>query len=143
MTIFHSSHTSPTYQQSQSQSQVNQMELDLQSSLPQVEFTIIRSGIRFYATKCRGIPSPIVAKYFSQYRLIYWSAGYTLTQIESGIIVKDDIAFRVSYQGITRGEILAAVQQGNHMQQLALSFRSPKAEWNLPPVVIISPATTA
>lgn len=107
-------------------------------NLPNLEYAIMRNGIKHYAQCCAKIPRPIVVNYFSHYHLLYWSAGYTLQQIEAGLIVYDNTAYRVQYKGITRGRILELCQSGKSQYQLQISFREANPEWAIDPVVIIS-----
>lgn len=107
------------------------------------EYLTTRSGIRFYTEHCPRIPLPVVMKYFNRYyKLIYWSAEYIISSIEAGIIVRDDIQFKVAYKGITRGEILleCKLADGNPKRQFQLSFRVPDEKWNIPATVVISPS---
>ena len=102
------------------------------------ERMIIRNGIRFYTHNSFSIPYPVAYKYFKHYKKLYWSAQYIISQIEAGIIVRDDIAFIVQYhKNLTRGIILESAKQ-NENTQFSLSFRAPKDEWNVAPVVLIS-----
>lgn len=101
-----------------------------------VERTVIRNGIRFYVSKCKSIPYPVACKYLSYYKKLYWSGHHLLESIEAGMIVRDDIAFIVSYhKDLTRGKILH-----NKDAQYCISFRAAAPEWNIDPVVVISPA---
>lgn len=97
------------------------------------EFLIMRSGINLFTTKAFSIPYPVSAKYFSYYKLLYWTGQHLLESIEAGIICRDGIAFRVQFHGITRGQILSDPDA-----QYAISFRAPTSEWEIDPVVLIS-----
>jgi hypothetical protein len=104
-----------------------------------VEHRIMRNGIQSYTLNTFAIPYPIAYKYFSYYKLLYWSGYHVIESIEAGLIVRDDIAFKVQYnkeQGLTRGEIIRAPDM-----QYCLSFRSPDKQWHIDPVVIISQAS--
>lgn len=97
------------------------------------EFLVIRSGISFLSRTAFKLPYPVSCKYFSYYKLLYWTGSYTLESIEAGIIVRDGIAFRVHFHGTNRGSILAYPND-----QYALSFRAPNSEFDLDPIVLIS-----
>jgi hypothetical protein len=102
----------------------------------ETEFMIMRNGIRFYTSNTFHIPYPITYKYFSYYKLLYWSGAHILESIEAGLIVRDDIAFIVKYhKDLTRGKIL-----NEKDKQYVLSFREPEPKWSIDPIVIISVA---
>jgi hypothetical protein len=107
------------------------------SPLSNVERQVMRNGIRFFTSHVFAIPYPVAVANFSYYKLLYWSGHHTLESIEAGIIVRDDIAFIVRYhRDLTRGKILA-----NPDAQYAISFRAPRKDWNIDPIVLISEAT--
>jgi len=115
----------------------NQKEL-FESPYCEYDRMVIRNGIRFYTTQCISIPAPVTLKYFQYYKLFYHSASYIVEEIQAGIIEKDGIAFKVKYhKSLTRGKILWN-QQHNPFAQYRLSFRAPKSEYNIDPIVIIS-----
>jgi len=94
---------------------------------------LIKSGLRFYLANVFAIPAPIVDRYFSYYKLLYWTGHHTIDSIEAGMIVRDNIAFYVRYHNdLTRGAILR-----NPTAQYALSFRNPKPGFG-DPVVLVS-----
>jgi len=102
------------------------------------EQQIMRNGIKFYTHNTFHIPYPITYKYFSYYKLLYWSGAHILESIEAGMIVRDDIAFIVQYKdNLTRGKILK-----NKDIQYCLSFRKPEEQWCIDPIVIISEINT-
>lgn len=119
-----------------------QLTLNLQSRQPNIDHTIMRSGIRFYATKCFRIPSPIVHEYFDEYNLLYWSAKHTYHRIIEGFITIDSIKYKVVYNGMTRGTLLSMIQNDCGHMQVPISFRKPKPEWDLPAIAIIGIQST-
>lgn len=109
----------------------NQMEL-FQIPHDHADWLIIRSGIRQYSLHSFCIPAPIVQKYFSYYKLLFWSGTHILESIEAGMIVRDNISFYVHYHGsLTRGKI---VQKPD--SQYRLSFRKPLPGFGDPIVLI-------
>ena len=109
-----------------------------QTPLSNVDRLILRNGIRFYTINSFDIPYPVTYKYFKHYKKLYWSASYLLSQIEAGMIVRDDIAFIVQYhKSLTRGMILNEAKK-NENTQFILSFRAPQDQWNIDPIVLIS-----
>lgn len=102
----------------------------------EVERMIMRNGIKFYLYNTFRIPYPVTYKYFSEYRLLYWSGEYLLEQISVGMIERYCAVYQVIYHdGLTRGYIKA-----NPKEQYALSFRIVKSEWSFDPVVLIKKA---
>lgn len=115
-----------------------QLPLNLQSRQPNLDRTIMRSGIRFYTTQCFKIPEPIIEAEFTVYNLLYWSIKHTYHRIIEGMIEKDGIKYRVIYKNVTRGFLLQAINNDCGNMQVSLSFRKPKEEWDIPATVLIS-----
>ena len=70
---------------------------------------------------------------FSAYYLKYWNATYTLSQITEGTILDAGTEYLVLYGvGTSRGRLKASPES-----QVALSFRKPAPEFNLPAYVIV------
>lgn len=122
---------------------MKQLSLLLKSNQPNLDATIIRSGIRFYSQYCFKIPAPIVENYFSTYNLLYWSAKHTYHRIIEGFIIQDGIKYKVIYKGMNRGQLLSIIQNDCGAMQIPLSFRKPKPEYDLPAIVILGTCETA
>lgn len=120
-----------------------QYSLNLQSRQPNLDRTIMRSGIRFYTEHCFKIPAPIVESEFSVYNLLYWSIKHTYHRIIEGMIEYQGTRYRVIYKNITRGFLLQAINNDCGAMQVSLSFRKPKDEWDIIPTVIIAGVQTA
>lgn len=119
-----------------------QLRLHLKTNQPNIDYTIMRSGMRFYSTKVFNIPSPIVYEYFSTYNLLYWSAKHTYHRIIEGFITKDNMKYQVVFNGMTRGTLLSMIQNDCEHMQIPISFRAPNPEWNLPAIAMIGIPST-
>lgn len=65
------------------------------------------------------------------YCLLYWNPEYFYTQMIDGVVIKNDIRYLVIYHKCTPTEV-------RKRNQIALSFRAAKAEFNLPAYVLVS-----
>jgi hypothetical protein len=83
-----------------------------------------------------------VESYFDAYNLLYWSVKHTYHRIIEGYITIEDCKYQVVYNGITRGQLLAAIQNDCGHMQVPISFRKPKPEWNLPAIAMIGIPST-
>lgn len=88
-----------------------------------------RISARRIARSWFGIPNHIVAQYFQDYFLHYYSGKQVIELTSEGKFAGD---YTVYYHNTTRGEILA-----NPKERFACSFRIPKEELNLPAYVMI------
>lgn len=109
---------------------------------PLVQHSIDRNAIRFYSTKIFSL-SEEMKPYFNRYQLVYWSASYFITRTADteGRIYNahDKKWYYISYANPhIRARIISAMQSGDGMMQVALSFRSPNDEWKLAPICMVS-----
>ena len=73
-------------------------------------------------------------EHLSSYFLLYWDGLYFIRNCKEGIVEKDGIKYLVIYHKATsRGKILA-----NPSDKVALSFRNPKKEYNLPAYCLVT-----
>lgn len=71
---------------------------------------------------------------FDRYFLLYWSSTHFLDELRSGQITKDNLPYIVIYGcHSSRGRILHSSPES----QVAISFRKPKAEFNIPGYALV------
>lgn len=103
------------------------------------ESLLIKNGLRFYSFNCFSIPRSITSRFYSYYKLLYWSGDYLLHVIDNneGSIFRSGIEFRtVFHREVTRGYIMA-----HRGKQFAISFRAVDSKYELPSIALISAAT--
>jgi len=66
------------------------------------------------------------------YYLLYWEPHYFLSQIKEGTLTHNGKVFQVIYK---RGASPATIKS---KEQIKLSFRAPKAEFDLPSYVLVT-----
>lgn len=65
------------------------------------------------------------------YQLYYWNSAYFDERIVNGTIVKSGIPYLIQYHHCSPASL-------RHCNQVALSFRAAKPEYQLPPIVLVS-----
>jgi hypothetical protein len=70
-----------------------------------------------------------------EYYLLFWSAEYFLGRWKEGTIVRNGSIYHVCF---APGLSLAKLKQLDKSHQIALSFRTAAAEYNLPSYVFVS-----
>lgn len=75
--------------------------------------------------------------------ILYWSAKYLVSSIDNNrcyqpdSVYKEGRNYKVVYKDCTAEEV-AALASNDANAQVALSFRVPKHELNMPPIVLVS-----
>ena len=109
---------------------------------PHITYTSTRNGVKFYSERIFSLSAPI-QQYFEQYFLLYWKSDWFIQQSKNkegilpiyhgGAAMPTNYAIRYHTRNTNRGILLAHPEV-----QVALSFRKPSIEWNLPAIVLVS-----
>lgn len=91
-----------------------------------------KSFLRYHLQNSFVMPPTITTKYLSQYHLLYWNPVHLLLNMKDGTITKDGRVYQVIFQDCNPFTI-------KRCNQVVLSFRAAKVEFDLEPYVIVKP----
>lgn len=77
---------------------------------------------------------PLSLPCFRKYYLLYWSPKHFFKKISYGTLEHHGVEYVVCYHKVT-------VDACKHARQVALSFRQPQPEYDLPPIVLVGVAS--
>lgn len=106
------------------------------SAISAMKSGISLSFLRMHLEHNFNIPAPLVEQCLETYRLLYWHPNHFFKFISNGIIVCKELVgfknYQIRYHKCTLSDI-------RNCNQVALSFRSPKAEYPACNYVLVMP----